>query len=443
MSVERPNVIYLHSHDTGRHVGPYGYPVHTPNLQRLAGESLLYRQAFCCAPTCSPSRAALLTGQSPHASGMLGLHHRGFRLRDETQHLAHYLKTNGYATALVGVNHIVEHPEHAGYDRVLPTDSHGAADVGPAAAAFLNGQPREPFFFDIGFVETHRGRFPARHPAEDPDYTQPIDGLPDEPRTREDATLFNSAARDLDTGIGQVLDALAASGLAGRTLLICTTDHGISFPGHKCTTRDGGIEVMLLMRGPATASLPTGVAGGVCDALVSQLDLYPMICDYLGLPPPPWLEGRSLLPLLRGDADAVRDEVFAEITFHAAYQPERAVRTRRHKYVRRFGPPTPQPLSNLDDGLSKTVVAETGFADHTQPAEALYDLILDADERDNRVADPAYADVLNDLRGRLDRWMHATHDPLLNGPVAPPPGTVVNAPADYSAKDVLDRKPNA
>src|SRR5680860_1807744 len=100
------NVIYLHSHDTGRHVQPYGYGVSTPNLQWLAEEGVLFRQAFNAAPTCSPSRAALLTGQSPHAAGMLGLAHRGFRLSDPSQHLATVLRDGGYRTALLGVQHV-------------------------------------------------------------------------------------------------------------------------------------------------------------------------------------------------------------------------------------------------------------------------------------------------------------------------------------------------
>ena len=75
-----PNIIYLHSHDTGRFVSPYGQPIPTPNLQKLAESGVLFRQAFCAAPTCSPSRAALLTGQAPHSSGLIGLAHRGFLL---------------------------------------------------------------------------------------------------------------------------------------------------------------------------------------------------------------------------------------------------------------------------------------------------------------------------------------------------------------------------
>src|SRR5688572_26770078 len=68
-----PNIIYIHSHDTGRYIQPYGYPVPTPNLQRLAESGILFRQAYSAAPTCSPSRGALVTGQSPHSAGILGL----------------------------------------------------------------------------------------------------------------------------------------------------------------------------------------------------------------------------------------------------------------------------------------------------------------------------------------------------------------------------------
>ena len=75
----KPNILYLHSHDTGRYVQPYGHSVPTPNIQRLADQGLLFRQAFCAAPTCSGSRACLLTGQWAHSNGMIGLAHRGLR----------------------------------------------------------------------------------------------------------------------------------------------------------------------------------------------------------------------------------------------------------------------------------------------------------------------------------------------------------------------------
>ena len=88
----RPNIVYLHSHDTGRHIQPYGHQVPTPNIQRLADQGLLFRQAFCAAPVCSGSRAALLTGEYSHTNGMLGLAHRGYRLADYDHHLVHTLR---------------------------------------------------------------------------------------------------------------------------------------------------------------------------------------------------------------------------------------------------------------------------------------------------------------------------------------------------------------
>ncbi|HAU38383.1 MAG TPA: sulfatase, partial [Phycisphaerales bacterium] len=86
---------YIHSHDTGRYIQPYGYAVPTPRMQRLAEQGMIFRQAFCAGPTCSPSRAGLLTGQSPHSCGLIGLTHRGFSLTDPSRHLAAFLGRNG------------------------------------------------------------------------------------------------------------------------------------------------------------------------------------------------------------------------------------------------------------------------------------------------------------------------------------------------------------
>ena len=75
-----PNIVYIHSHDTGRYVQPYGHAIPTPHIQQLAEEGVLFRQAFCANPTCSPSRACLLTGQWAHSCGMTGLVNRGWTL---------------------------------------------------------------------------------------------------------------------------------------------------------------------------------------------------------------------------------------------------------------------------------------------------------------------------------------------------------------------------
>ena len=100
--MKRPNILYIHSHDTGRFIQPYGHAISTPRLQQLAEEGVLFRQAFTPNPTCSPSRACLLTGQTAHSNGMLGLAHRGFSLNDYGQHILHTLRKHGYTSALTG-----------------------------------------------------------------------------------------------------------------------------------------------------------------------------------------------------------------------------------------------------------------------------------------------------------------------------------------------------
>lgn len=419
--MNRPNIIYLHSHDTGRYVQPYGHAVPAPNLQRLAEEGVLFRQAFSAAPTCSPSRAALLTGQTAHSSGMRGLAHRGFGLTDYQQHLVHTLREAGYHSTLIGMQHVAIDPASIGYDDVLERQS-DAEYVVPSALEFLGNPPAEPFFASIGFSEAHRP-FHSRGPLEDPRFTLPPSHLPDTPETRADMAAFKASVRVLDTAYGVVLQALDDAGLRENTLVICTTDHGLAFPGMKCTLTDRGIGVLLIMRGPA------GFSGGkVVDALVSQVDIYPTICDVLGIAPPAWLQGRSVLPLVNGAAEQVNEEIYAGVTYHAAYEPQRAVRTQRWKYIRRFDGRDRPVLPNCDDSLSKDVWLAAGWQDQLVEAEVLYDLAFDPQEGDNLAGDPRYAQVLDDMRGRLERWMQRTDDPLLRGPLPLPPGGVTNDP---------------
>ncbi len=418
-----PNILYLHSHDTGRYVQPYGYAVPTPNIQRLADQGVLFRQAFCAAPVCSGSRAALLTGESTHATGMLGLAHRGYRLTHPERHLVHTLRANGYWSALIGEQHLSIDPHDVGYERVEDLDTTKVSDVAPAARRLIaeRAENDQPFFLSVGFFETHREYFEPSS-VRDALYSLPPEGIPDRPPTRRDMASFKASARSLDQGVGSVLESLDAHRLMENTLVIFTTDHGLAFPGAKCTMYDRGIGVLLIMRGPG------GFLGGrVIDELVSHLDVYPTVCDVAGIPAPDWLEGSSIVPLTNGEVDRIRDEVFAEVTYHAAYEPQRAVRTWRYKYMRRFDTEHPgRVLANVDDGLTKDELLACGWADVAPPMEALYDLRLDPTEGNNRVDDPALKDVLADLRGRLDDWMRRTNDPLLDGPVPPAPGTFYN-----------------
>jgi N-sulfoglucosamine sulfohydrolase len=425
----QPNILYIHSHDTGRLVQPYGVQVPTPNIQLLADQGVLFREAFCVAPTCSGSRASLLTGQYCHQNGMMGLAHRGWELNDVSKHWVHTLRRAGYHSTQVGEQHITKEPGEIGFDRVIEVGTTHAGEVAPVAIGALRDAPAEPWFMSLGFFETHRGFF-APTSVRDSLYSLPPTNLPDHPATRRDMAAYKQSARALDQGVGAVLNGLHELGLAEKTLVICTTDHGIAFPGAKATLFDRGIGVLLIVRGPA------GFTGGkVFDAMVTHLDVYPTLCELAGVETPDWVEGRSLMPLVEGRAEHIHDAIFAETTYHAAYQPHRAIRTDRWKYIRRFDDYPHPVLANCDDGPSKDLLIENGWGDQVVPAEQLYDLCFDPNEVASLDSDPGSQAVLAEFRGRLEEWMRATDDPLLDGPVPPPPGALVNEQSQRSPDD--------
>jgi arylsulfatase A-like enzyme len=413
----QPNIIYLHSHDTGRYIQPYGHAVPTPNLQRFAEQGVVFRNAFSVAPNCSPSRSALVTGHAPHCNGMNGLAHRGFSLIDITQHILHTLRPHGYHSSLFGVQHVAKQPYLIGYDQVW-VESGQAANVVHAVRTFLRDVP-QPFYMEIGFFETHR-EFPDQDDA-DVTYCRPPAPLPDTPEIRRDMAAFIKSAKILDDAVGVVMQALVETGLVDHTLMFYTTDHGPAFPGMKTTLTNHGIGVPLIVRGPGGFGGPKMI-----EAPVSHMDIFPTVCDLVGIAAPAWVQGKSLLPLVRGETDVLHEQLFAEVTYHAAYEPMRAVHTPRYKYIKRFDDRTAPVQPNVDDSPSKTVWHDHGWAERPIDAELLYDLIFDPNESNNLVANLRYADVLADMRGRLQRWMTETHDPLLAGAVPLPAGAQAN-----------------
>jgi N-sulfoglucosamine sulfohydrolase len=133
-------------------------------------------------------------------------------------------------------------------------------------------------------------------------------------------------------------------------------------------------------------------------------------------------------------AEEVNDAVFAEITFHAAYEPQRAVRTKRYKYIRRYERPV---LANIDDSPSKDYLLAHGLAERDAPTEQLYDLVFDPNEANNIVDEEP--GIAAELRERLYAWMVETADPLLDGPIAPAPGTEYNTADQRSPAEPTTR----
>ncbi len=430
------NILYIHTHDTGRYIQPYGYSIPTPNLMALAQEGTLFRNAFCAGPTCSPSRAGLLTGMAPHSCGMLGLAHRGFQLDDYSKHLVNVLNDKGYDTVLCGIQHVAPNPEMIGYKKIpaQPKNNYESLvdwDVENASktAEYLKNKKEGAFFLSFGMFNTHRV-YPKADENLNPDYLMPPFTVYDNREAREDMAAFITSAVTVDRCVGTVLKALRESGREDETLVIFTTDHGIAWPKMKCTLYDTGIGISLIIKFKGNK-----MKGAVLDSLVSHLDIFPTICDLAGFNHPDWLQGKSLMPLFNDTADEVNNEIFSEVTFHAAYEPMRCIRTRRYKLIRYFGEYAGHISSNIDDSPSKRHLLKHGYLEKERDEEMLFDLYTDPMERINLSGDKSCDEIRKNLSSRLDKWMWDTGDPLSNGTVEKPVGAIVNTPRSINPGD--------
>ena len=429
--MDPPNVIIYASHDTGRHISPYGAAtVHTPNAARVAREGVLFRNAFATAPSCSASRASLFTGRYPHASGVSGLARAstGFTLTADSVHLANHLKRRRYRTALFGLAH-----EAAGGDSppahldALKFDyrKHGYLAAGELVDDFerwlSNQDSSAPFYAQICPAETHRDfRIGTAQPDRSLGVTVPP-YLKRSKALREDLAWFQGSIRNWDLGLGRIL-SIIDSKLATNTLLIVTTDHGIPYPRAKASLYDAGLEVMLLMRYPTVLKAAT-----THDELISNVDIVPTILEAVGGSPAGGLQGRSFWPLVTAAAYQQRDRIFAERTFHTSYDPVRSVRTSRYKYIRNFESVRPDWYYSEGVERHRTIRGVKHSArimrqsdPKNRPWEELYDLRSDPLELDNLAERTEHATTKQELARALCRWMRDTDDALLQGAIPSP-----------------------
>lgn len=420
-----PNILYLHCHDAGRAPDFAGGTVPCPNLSALAGKGVNFTKTFCVAPTCSPSRAALLTGKYPLENGMMGLAHLGFRLRNHGEHLVNRLRPAGYQSILCGFQHVSNPPagdvKEIGYDRILTED--GSLEVATHHAVdFLKNHRADdpPFFLDAGFFPPHRP-FP-QFDLEVPECalgTFPQLAMTEE--HRRDIHAFAASLMSFDRCCGAILDALGEAGLEKDTLVIATTDHGPPFPGMKGMLSDGGLGVFMVLH------LPGRFDGGRRDSeMRSHLDIVPTILELVGMEPPGDLHGTPL----HGEPD--REHLFFETNFHAAMEPARGVRTNRWKYIQNHNLPRGRILPNIDDSPSKRLLHEIGELGWVLPHCELYDILADPLETRNLAVNPEHSDVRDQLAAVLKGWMVERNDPLMKGDLIPPPGSILTPWTSYS-----------
>ena len=222
-----------------------------------------------------------------------------------------------------------------------------------------------------------------------------------------------------------MLDALEDADLVDTTIVIVTTDHGPPFPKYKATLTDGGLGVGLILR------LPGIIGSGIVSDGLCRKSIYirPFVV-LLGYQLPNGSKGSHWFRHSRGAQNPVRSVVFGEVTFHAAYEPQRSIRTERWLYIRRFGDRTKPVLPNIDQSPALDWLMEHEWHNRRLPSIQLYDNAIDPNQDVNIAGSTATRGIEQALEDRLVAWMRATGDPLLDGPVPLPPGARVSLASD-------------
>jgi arylsulfatase A-like enzyme len=411
-----PNIVFLCSDDhTAADLGCYGNPhIRTPNLDRLAARSARFTHCFVTSPQCSPNRSALFTGATAHTTGTSRLH---TPMPPWEKTFLESLKERGYYTG--GYRKV-----HQGDAFNRRFDFYRPAASAPFAEFFDQRSANQPFFLHIGFTDPHRPYRPnAVTPPHDRTKVRLPNFLPDTPEIREDLGMYADFITRLDAECGQLLDLLAARGLAGNTIVFFTGDNGMPFPGAKGTCYDPGLNVPLLVHWPGKTK------AAVHPELISHVDLPATWLDLAGAPPTPKMQGRSFRGLLDGSPYQKRDAVYSERNWHDNFDPIRSIRTERYKLIFIAAPHFPyRPAWDLADSLTwksyldlarkgKLSPAHGRLVQPARPMVELYDLAADPDEFHNLADSPAHAAIRLDLQKKLGEWMEKTYDFL--PPTAP------------------------
>lgn len=427
---KQPNILLAIADDwSWPHAGAYGDPtVKTPAFDRIAREGVLFTRAFAAAPSCTPSRAALLTGRYPHQLEEGGVLH-GF-LPEKFPVYSDLLERAGYYVGFTRKGWGPGRFEPGGRTR------NPAGPVFSDFEAFLRGRRAgQPFVFWFGSQDPHRPYDEGSGAASGIDLASirvPA-FLPDTPDVRRDLADYYFEVQRFDRELGQILDRLHALGELDNTLVVVTADNGMPFPRAKANVYDPGARLPFAMRWPGRAK-----AGLVADAFINLSDLAPTFLEAAGVIPPDSMSARSILPLAAGGRAVGRDRVFIERERHAHVRsgnlsyPVRAVRTGEWLYIRNLRPDRwpagdPEmvfsvgPYGDIDGGLTKTQMLERrndpaiarlfALATAKRPAEELYDLRADPNQLNNVADRPEHAAAKAQLRRMLDEWMRTTGDP--------------------------------
>ncbi len=432
---KRPNILFLIADDWSfPYAGVYGDPVvRTPSFDRLVKEGALFTHAFTASPSCSPSRASILTGRYPHAI------ESGGNLWSEwpAQYPSYVslLEKTGYFTGST----------RKGWgpgDFLVSGLPHNPAGKGYADfESFLKQKPKDqPFTFWFGSNDPHRD-FKANSGLENgmrlEDVTVP-GFLPDNNCIRNDMLDYYFEIERFDRECGQMIRKLEEIGELDNTIIVMTSDNGMPFPRAKANIYDYGTRMPLVIRWPQ--KIP---AGTVIKDFVNFVDFAPSFLEAAGIKPEK-MSGQSLWPLFAGQKQD-RAQVFLEKERHANVRkgnqsyPMRGVRNHRFLYI--WNPmPERDPAGNptvhqstgqygdVDNSITKFLVmnlegkAAPGNPDYFalafghRPEEELYDVVQDPYQLHNMATDPTLGEIKKTMRAQLLTWMQKTGDPRSKNP---------------------------
>lgn len=428
--LKSPNILLVLADDWSYpHAGVYGDKVvRTPNFDRLSREGILFTNAYSAAPSCTPSRAAILTGQYPH------------RLEEGANlHGTLPIKFPNYTSILAAAGYNV------GYERKgwgPGNEKPGGYNQNPAGKqfesfnSFLSQVPAgTPFCYWFGSHEPHR---PYEKGAGEniglktTEVVVPL-WLPDVPEVRKDMLDYYSEIEAFDRDLGNLIKLLEEEGKLEETLIVITSDNGMPFPRSKANVYDAGTRV------PLVVYWKNKITGGQVEkSFVNLIDLAPTFLEITKQKIPDEVAGKSLVSLFSGKGKRESDVVFLERERHANVgkgdlgYPCRAVRTEQFLYIRNFKPerwPGGDPefyfsvgtYGDTDSSPSKQFVlankTKTAFAPFFErayakrPAEELYDLRKDPGQLHNVANQLKYKNELKMLSKRLSKWMQETKDP--------------------------------
>lgn len=411
---DRPNVLWVTAEDHGPHMGAYGdeYAT-TPNVDALAAQGMLYRNAWSTAPVCAPARTTIISGVYPPSTG--AQHMRSLtKLPASMRMYPQFLREAGY---------YVTNNSKEDYNLEKPGQ---VWDESSDKAHWKNRKKGQPFFaiFNTNISHESRIRMRPHQQVHDPAKVRVPAYHPDTPEVRQDWAQYYDKVSEADAYFGEHWQEMKEAGLAEDTIVFYYADHGSGMPRSKRWTYNSGLHVPMVVYFPEKwkhLAPPEYRQGGESFRLVGFIDLAPTLLSIAGIEPPPHMQGLAFA----GKHVTPEPEYmfgFRE-RMDERYDFVRSVRDQRYIYIRNFKPhriygqyiqymfqtPTTQVWFD-QDGTDANVSNPGAKFWNEKPSEELYDLFNDPDEVKNLAAMEQYDGVKKRLSSALSDWQSRIRD---------------------------------